>query len=197
MDPVEAWIDVAELRRLAQRLMAPQREAKPNASASEDSPFGELSQEIITSADRSAQVSVIPVTSVVEPVPPVIVESAPAVSPEVIAEAGTSLAQGISAFRRWLGDRFHAKGLFLLDASGETIVDETGNEQLRFLAKDWVGNSTLTGGTYVQIKIAAEDVLGLFVRESAAGPLIHGVVLPYALDAAAAAELRAAMPQLP
>lgn len=197
MDPVEAWIDVAELRRLAQRLMAPQRETKPNANTSEDSPFGELSQDVTTPAESPAQQPAFTVATVAPAVAPVIVESAPVASPEVIADAGTTLAHGISVFRRWLGERFNAKGLFLLDASGATIIDETGNDQLRALAKDWVGNTTLTGGTYVQIKITAEDVLGLFVRESAAGPLIHGVVLPHALDATAAAELRAAMPELP
>lgn len=174
MDPINPWLDPVEVRRLAERLMKPNREP---AAPLTDAGFG--AGFVGYASDSVSQ----------PPLPPQVIH-APAVPavPPPLAESPTT-ARGpfldrISRFRDWMHHHFSATGIFILDREGAVIFDESHHGRLHFLARSLALASRRPGASAgnVHVKIAAGATLEVIPVETTYGSLVLGAVVPEALD---------------
>lgn len=195
MDVVHPWLDPVEVRRLAERLLAPVRE---QAVPVQDAGFGEqfVGYEPTSMAPPAAPVA----TPVAAPAPPVMVaEVAPPVippppppAPEPVVEAPPVVRQDgrgpfldrIGRFRDWLNQNFQAVGVFLLDREGAVIFDESGHGKLHFLARSLAVAARRPGGTpgNVHVKVGAAATLEVIPVDTPYGCLVLGAVVPEPLE---------------
>ncbi len=176
MDPIYPWLDPVEVRRLAERLMKPDREP---AMAVADAGFGEGFV-----GYASEQVAAV----VTQPPPPPREESPPAVQaplpPESPNTARGPFLDRITRFRDWMRHNFSATGIFILDREGAVIFDESNHGRLHFLARSLALASRRPGASAgnVHVKIGAGATLEVIPVETAYGCLVLGAVVPDALD---------------
>lgn len=209
MDPINPWLDPVEVRRMAERLMRPERGA---SLAPVEAGFGEGFEGFADSAplvrETAKQESTPAVESAPEapprpapaPAPPAAPEPAVSVEPEAPREVPpplppaeeTPAARGpflgrIQAFRQWMQTNFGASGLFILDREGSVIFDESGHGRLHFLARSLAIASRRPGTSAgnVHVKIGAGATLEVIPVDTPYGTLVLGAVVPEALDAAA------------
>lgn len=193
MDPINPWLDPVEVRRLADRLMKPNREpAAPLADAGFDSGF------VGYAADPAA----LPATPPQLPPQPLPAPGAPANTLPPPAENPTS-ARGpfldrISRFRDWMRHSFSATGIFILDREGAVIFDESHHGRLHFLARSLALASRRPGASAgnVHVKIGAGATLEVIPVETAYGSLVLGAVVPEALDPPAVLAVMEALAQV-
>lgn len=214
MDPINPWLDPVEVRRMAERLMRPDRAA---AAPPTEAGFGE-GFEGFAESPATAREPVSPPTHSpappAEPLPEPVVavqttpprelsraaeepEPAPAPAPPDVppplppAQQQTS-ARGpflgrIQAFRQWMQTNFGASGLFILDREGAVIFDEGSHGRLHFLARSLAMASRRPGSSTrnVHVKIGAGATLEVIPVDTPFGCLVLGAVVPEALDAGA------------
>jgi hypothetical protein len=196
MDPLHPWIDADEVRRLAARLMKPSRD--PDVSVA-DAGFDEGF--VGFAANRPAAATPAPpVVSQETPPPPApvrspVTTSAPESSP---AAARGPFLKRIRQFRDWMGGRFSASGIFILDREGAVIFDENGHNRLHFLARSLALASRRPGTTAanVHVKIGAATTLEVIPVETAYGCLVLGAVVPEALPPAAVQSVMTALAEI-
>ena len=180
MDPIHPWLDAAEVRRLAERLMKPNREPAVTApDAGFDDAFVGFANDPL------------PQPPAPPPLPPPVREISPPPldSPfQAPAETQTTargpLLDRITRFRDWLHDSFSATGIFILDREGAVIFDESGHGRLHFLARSLALASRRPGALAgnVHVKIGAGTTLEVIPVDTAYGCLVLGAVVPVALD---------------
>lgn len=197
MDPINPWLDPVEVRRLAERLMKPNREpAAPLADAG----FGEG---FVGYASDPVSQPIAP-----PPLPPQVIHAPaappapPANNPPPRAESPT-IARGpfldrISRFRDWMRHNFSATGIFILDREGAVIFDESNHGRLHFLARSLALASRRPGASAgnVHVKIGVGATLEVIPVETAYGSLVLGAVVPEALDPPAVLAVMQALAQV-
>jgi hypothetical protein len=194
MDPIYPWLDPIEVRRLAERLMKPNREpATTVADAGFDEDFvgyasGQSFPEITPVANPTMTApplkSPFVARHVQEPAP---AQAVPDTFPNQIEESPTS-ARGpfldrITHFRDWMRHNFSATGIFILDREGSVIFDETSHGRLHFLARSLALASRRPGVSpgNVHVKISAGATLEVIPVETAYGCLVLGAVVTESL----------------
>ena len=223
MDPIESWVDVSELRRMADALLVhPDDLGKPSLDP-EEAPFGkqfegfeaELGQSVEVSSDavsgqsrgvskaRDALASArelarkggllggpadVPGEAVEErSVAPVRTFSAREEQRMVGDDGegrGDSIIERLVPFGGWLHDALGSQSYFLLERSGEVLVDEIKSEKLHHLARTLAqaaftakrqAGSAAVGNLH--IKVQQGSVLEVIPVNTREGLLIMGIVL--------------------
>lgn len=194
MDPIYPWLDPIEVRRLADRLMKPNREpATTVADAGFDEGFvgyasGESFPEITSiAAPIMAPPQVASPFIAQHNAEPALPPAIPQAFPERVEENPTS-ARGpfldrITHFRDWMRHNFSATGIFILDREGAVIFDETSHGRLHFLARSLALASRRPGASpgNVHVKISAGATLEVIPVDTAYGCLVLGAVVPESL----------------
>lgn len=187
MDVVHPWLDPVEVRRLAERLLAPVRE---QAVPIQDAGFGEqfVGYEPSAAAPLPQPQPPSPVVPVAVVAPPVVVPPEPE---PVVVEAPAPRNDGrgpfldrMARFRDWLNRNFQAVGVFLLDREGAVIFDESGHGKLHFLARSLAVASRRPGGMpgNVHVKVGASATLEVIPVDTPYGCLVLGAVVPAPLE---------------
>jgi hypothetical protein len=186
MDPIYPWLDPVEVRRLAERLMAPDREP---SMAVADAGFGEgfvgYAAGLVTSVTPP---SLPPTPSPMPPPAPREQPLAPAQTHQQLSEGHTTargpFLERITRFRDWMRHNFSATGIFILDREGSVIFDESSHGRLHFLARSLALASRRPGASpgNVHVKIGAGATLEVVPVETAYGCLVLGAVVPEPLD---------------
>ena len=183
MDPINPWLDPAEVRRLAERLMQPNREPA------------------VTAPDAGFNDAFVGYASEPVPQPP----APPPPGREVIplAPLTQTTARGpfldrITRFRDWLHHSFSATGIFILDREGAVIFDESSHGRLHFLARSLALASRRPGALAgnVHVKIGAGATLEVIPVDTTYGCLVLGAVVPEALDPPAVLAVMEALAQV-
>ena len=193
MDPIHPWLDPIEVRRLAERLMTPNREpAVPLADAGFGEGFVGYASDPATPPPLPPQM--VPATAV-PAVPPAPTLPPPAQTP---SSARSPFLDRISRFRDWMRDSFSATGIFILDREGAVIFDESHHGRLHFLARSLALASRRPGASAgnVHVKIGAGATLEVIPVETAYGSFVLGAVVPEALDPAAVLAVMEALAQV-
>ena len=197
MDPINPWLDPAEVRRLAERLMKPDREPSLTAAdAGFDDGFvgfaSEQAPSTFTPARVVAHEQPLPVATIVQP-PPVEVPSA-----DVLVGARGPFLDRINRFRDWMRQNFSATGIFILDREGAVIFDESKHGRLHFLARSLALASRRPGASAgnVHVKIGAGATLEVIPVETAYGCLVLGAVVPDSLPPPSVMAVMAALSQV-
>lgn len=186
MDPINPWVDAAEVRRLAERLLAPAHQPDPSIrDAGFDAHF-------IGYASGGPSCPTPVVTP--PPLPPVTIERT--VNPPPITAASISspfqpivesrtVVRGpfldrITRFRDWFASEFSATGIFILDREGSVIFDENGNEKLHSLARNLALASRKPGAppANVRLKIGTRAILEVIPVDTAYGYLVLAAIVP-------------------
>jgi hypothetical protein len=197
MDVVLPWLDPAEVRRMAERLMAPvQEQAVPVVDAG----FGEqfVGYEPV-SAVVEAPATVVPVLAQpqpeLEPEDEEIEEAEEIVEAEPPVEIRGPFLDRIGRFRDWLHHHFQAVGVFLLDREGAVIFDESGHGKLHFLARSLAISSRRPGVVpgNVHVKVGASATLEVIPVDTPYGCLVLGAVVPAPLEPQAISAVMAAL----
>ncbi|MDB6079937.1 MAG: hypothetical protein JWO82_3684 [Akkermansiaceae bacterium] len=211
MDPLEPWVDVAAVRRMAEQLMAasplPQVDAGPDAGFGSD--FIGYSPEHV-----SPQAVVIPpppppvaivetpvVAAIPEPAPePAIfppretqpLETGPA--PAVVERRGPLLDR-LGRFREGLVRYTSAQGVFILDREGKPVMDDASFGKLYFLARSLAQAYRPVAGQpgNVHVKINANLILEVIPVDTPFGTLVLGAVLSQPLSAQIVGEIATAL----
>lgn len=185
-DPIEAWVDSAALRRMGELLVRSPRRGHAEGNAQDSLPgppeverAGRHLAHARALADRSG---------VLRPAS----ESRPTVPQSTRAPLGPGPLLGrLTAFRDWLHGEVGVQGFFLLEASGEPIVDELSHEGLRQLALRLARSASQAGGLEpaapgLQVQVSPESQLEVIPAETPLGFLILGLVSAHPLSANAA-----------
>lgn len=178
MDPVYPWIDPIEVRRMADRLMKPNRE--PGVTVT-DAGFDEGFVGYGTdSVSRPHTPPPLP------PAAPLMHETVAEVSaqPESPFMARGPFLDRIKRFRGWMHQNFAATEIFILDREGAVIFDESHHGRLHFLARSLALASRRPGvlAGNVHVKIGAGATLEVIPVETAYGSLVLGAVVPESLS---------------
>ncbi|MEY4569365.1 MAG: hypothetical protein RLZZ398_804 [Verrucomicrobiota bacterium] len=192
MNPINPWLDPAEVRRMADRLIKPARE--PNVTVA-DAGFDE--RFVGYAAPQAAPPPVHEVPAAVVAVPVAIPVGGPITSKKPLI-ARNPLFDHITRFRDWMRHNFAATGIFVLDGEGAVIFDENNHGRLHFLARSLVLASRrprISVGN-VHIKISAGATLEVIPVETAYGRLVLGAVVAESLAPASVAAVMKALAQV-
>lgn len=183
MNPIDTWIDTDEVRRLAERLMSPERQAPANVRESgfNDSfvgfaDVGQVTPPAVPSPAPAAKIAPPAVTSVTLPQPAV--ETPLATSAE-FATLASSLhkAHGASA-------------VFMINQDGSVLHDE-GCSHLHFAARGMALNWKLGDSVNpVRLLIHAGSYLELVPVSSPQGRLILGIIVSQPISLPTLAAIR-------
>jgi hypothetical protein len=179
MDSIYPWLDAAAVRRLAERLMNPDRQ--PTMAGTEAGPGLDDGFEGFALSGSP------PVTS---PLPPPTKGT-----PELTT---VPLAAGVSLFRDWLRENYSVQEIFILDHQGAVIIDENPQGRWRFLAQQAALTSHLTVATagHLRLKISATAILEIIPVSTESGGRVVGAVVSTPLDAAAVIAVMEALRQM-
>jgi hypothetical protein len=170
MNPIDSWLDPAEVRRLAELLLVPAREPEITApDAGFDRGF-----EGFASARPAASVYRPAAGPTAEPV-----VYAPPAQPDPLDLLKGPLRDRVLQLRNWLRQHFAAHDIFLLDREGAVIFDETGHGKLHFLARSLALSSRRPGASFgnVHIKVSSDSTLEVIPADTPFGCLVLGVVV--------------------
>jgi hypothetical protein len=177
MNPIDTWVDTDEVRRLAERLMSPDRQTRPNI---EESGFDDAFvgfAEVKPAAPAISQVAATP--------PP-----APAPKATVPTQTHTALAAeksptAPSAFNElavWLRQQFGASAVFVVNLDGSVLHDE-GCAHLHFAARGMALNWKIRGAVKpVRLLVHAGSYLELIPLDHPQGRLILGIIVPQPIN---------------
>ncbi len=176
MDPINPWLDAAEVRCLAERLMTPNREPAVTAP---DVGFGDA---FIGFANDPLPQQPAPLTPLVRDVPPGPITPPP--PPETQTAGRSPSLDRITRFRDWLHHRFSATGIFILDREGAVVFDESSHGRLHFIARSLALASRRPGALAgnVHIMVGAGATLEVIPVDTPNGFLVLGAIVPEALD---------------
>ncbi|MEO1826303.1 MAG: hypothetical protein ABGZ31_11395 [Roseibacillus sp.] len=223
MDPIESWVDVSELRRMADALLVHPDDAGGTCADPEEAPFGkqfegfeaELGPDVKVSSDalsgqsRGASKARDALASARELARKGGLLGGPADPPrEGVEERSGAPARALSAseeqgmvgdggegggesiierlvpFGGWLHDALGSHSYFLLERTGEVLVDEIKSEKLHHLART-LAQAAFTAkrqaGTAavgnLHIKVQQGSVLEVIPVNTREGLLIMGILL--------------------
>ena len=187
-DPIEAWVDGAELRRMGELLVAPVRSAggaAEKATKIGGQPQAEsdiASQHLARARELADRGGVLACHSKEDRAPK-------ADSSEVPLGPGPLLGR-LTAYRDWLHQEVGVRQFFLLEESGETIVDEPQHEGLRQLALRLARSAGSSGGLdasggSLRVQVNAEFQLEVITAASRLGKLVLGLLVHSPLSPAA------------
>lgn len=203
MDPINPWVDASEVRRMAERLLAPSRQPGTEIrDAGFDSDF-------IGYANERAPIPSPPPADPPLPQPPAVIEHhlppssatpSPAFQTVQPPPPSRDSARGpfldrILRFRDWFASEFSATGIFILDREGAVIFDESGNEKLQSLARNLALASRKPGAppSNVRLKIGTRATLEVIPVDTAYGYLVLAAIVPETLSPAAVAAIMDAL----
>ena len=186
MNPINPWLDPAEVRRLAEKLLAPVNQTlhEPPADPGFDSGFVGFA----ASPPPGARERRAPARPDDAPVPAPVTVAGPAAPPQ--EAPATQAAFGpfldrLHLFRDWLQRHFATTGIFILDRDGAVIFDDSGHGKVHFLARSLALASRRpgcpSGNVHLKIGTAALEVIPV---ETPAGWLVLGAVVPAAIPPA-------------
>lgn len=194
MDPVNPWLDPAEVRHLAEQLLRPVAPARLSAAdpGFDASFIGFTSGGAATVLPLPAEPAPAavpqqaPQAPPVPPIPQTVQPAAapvpqPAPEPPPAAPSRTRFLQRIHIFRDWLAKNFQATDIFILDREGKVIFDESGHGRLHFMARNLAIASRGSGNIHVKIGPAA--ILEVIPCDTPYGRIVLGALLPDALPA--------------
>jgi hypothetical protein len=197
MDPINPWLDAAEVRRLAERLMKPAH--NPGASVT-DAGFDEAFEGYASSRPPAPQPpqEVAPAGISESRAEPQSDRSPPALTPApepIASSARGPFLDRIHRFRDWMRHHFAATGIFILDREGAVIFDESNHGRLHFLARSLALASRRPGTSAgnVHVKIGAGATLEVIPVETAYGCLVLGAVVPESLSPASVSAVMEAL----
>lgn len=196
MDPVNPWLDPADVRRLADRLLRPA--IGPTLQHVADPGFGDHFEGFAPAASAAP-----PPRDPVQrrptppPAPPAPLAPPPPAGPRAVAARGPFLDR-ILRFRSWMISQFATRGLFLLDRDGAVIFDDGSHGELHFLARSLAQSSRRPAGGAgnLHVKVGAEAILEVIPVDSPYGWLVLGTVVPKALSPAAVSAIINALRQV-
>jgi hypothetical protein len=192
MNPINPWLDPDEVRRMAERLLAPAHKPDPGIrDAGFDSAF--IGYAAGAPANAAPAQPAPPPAASPPPLPPVTIErtvtpppaTADAISSpfQMVTESRT-VARGpfldrITRFRDWFSSEFSASGIFILDREGSVIFDENGNEKLHSLARNLALASRKPGAppANVRLKIGTRAILEVIPVDTAYGYLVLAAIV--------------------
>jgi len=200
MDPLEPWIDASAVRRLAESLLADNRE--PEVTDSPDAGFGNDFVGFAGGSPRPATpppvAPELPGDEVFEseldaPMPPA-VDPTPA---EPLPPGRGPLLVRLARFRDALIRHTGARGVFILDREGKPVMEDPAYARMHFLARSLAQAYRPVAGQAgnVHVKIGANEVLEVVPVETPFGWLVLGTVVPRPLTAVVVAEIAAALKQ--
>lgn len=215
MDPLEPWVDVAAVRRMAEQLMTesplPEVDAGPDAGFGSDfigyAPLhGQSPQTVAAAAFTPPPIP----QAIAEPVPaplqePVLEQLEPVIfppreipMPEIEAppaERRGPLLDRLGRFRDGLVRYTSAQGVFILDREGKPVMDDSSFGKLYFLARSLAQAYRPVAGQpgNVHVKINANLVLEVIPVETPFGTLVLGAVLSQPLTAQIVGEIATAL----
>ena len=177
MNPIDTWVDTDEVRRLAERLMSPDRQARPNIQESgfDDSFVGFAEAKPAAPAIKQAA-----------PTPPAApAPQAPAPTPTHTALAAAKSPATPSAFNglaAWLHQQCGASAVFVVNLEGSVLHDE-GYAHLHFAARgmalNWKIRDTVKP---VRLLVHAGSYLELIPLNHPQGRLILGIIVPQPIN---------------
>lgn len=187
MDPINPWLDRAEVRRLAERLMKPSSETIVPVS---DAGFDDAFVGFTGSVAYAPAPPEIHEKNIAEPPP----EPEPDITQIATPTRGPFLER-ISRFRDWMRDAFGASGVFLLDREGDVIFDEGGHGKLHLLARSLASAARRPGAPSgnVHVKVGAAATLEVIPVDTPYGCLILGAVVSNPLPPASVAQVMASL----
>ncbi len=177
MNPIDTWVDTDEVRRLAERLMSPDRQTRPNIQESgfDDSFVGFA--EAKPAAPAIKQAAPTP--------PPAPAPQAPAPTPTHTALAAAKSPATPSAFNglaAWLHQQCGASAVFVVNLEGSVLHDE-GYAHLHFAARgmalNWKIRDTVKP---VRLLVHAGSYLELIPLNHPQGRLILGIIVPQPIN---------------
>lgn len=198
MDPIYPWLDPAEVRRLAERLLQPDREpAMAQMDAGFDDDFVGFASEAPPSGFPPARIISEPAPPPPPVMPPPAADLHPPLSDSPAGARGPFLDR-INRFRDWMRQNFSASGIFILDREGAVIFDESKHGRLHFLARSLALASRRPGASAgnVHVKIGAGATLEVIPVETAYGCLVLGAVVPESLPPPSVMAVMAALSQV-
>lgn len=193
MDPINPWVDAAEVRRMAERLLAPSQQPDPSFR---DAGFDAEFIGYATGGPTSFAPPVTPTSAPASPPAPVAAGRTITPPPSAVALSSPfhSMADArkivrgpfldrITRFRDWFAAEFSATGIFILDREGAVIFDENGNEKLHSLARNLAIASRKPGAppANVRLKIGTRATLEVVPVDTAYGYLVLGAIVPEVL----------------
>lgn len=194
MDTINPWLDPSEVRHLAEKLLRPVAPAKINAA---DPGFNDTfvgftpqnKENVNTQEDQNTSTQRLPAipTSNQEPAPEHQPEAEfqpvhPAPAPEIQANtppqdpSQARFLERIHIFRDWLAQHFKASEIFILDADGNVIFDESGHGRLHSMACNLAATSDSLGN--IHVKIGPSSILEVLPCNTAHGRIILGTLVP-------------------
>tara|TARA_Y100000766_G_scaffold89080_1_gene75560 strand:- start:2409 stop:3155 length:747 start_codon:yes stop_codon:yes gene_type:complete len=223
MDPIESWVDVSELRRMADALLVQPYDAGETCPDPEEAPFGkqfegfeadlgqsvEVSSNAVSGQSRGASKARDALASARELARKGGLLGGPDDSPRAASEersvaparafsaceeqgmvgddgegGGESIIERLVPFGGWLRDALGSHSYFLLERTGEVLVDEIKSEKLHHLART-LAQAAFTAkrqaGTAavgnLHIKVQQGSVLEVIPVNTREGLLIMGILL--------------------
>jgi hypothetical protein len=196
MDPVRPWMDAGEVRRLAERLLAP---TGGEPFPAPDEPFGSQFEGFTGTVTVDALPGAGTPRTAAEPPPLPTMETV--ATPADLGEVPRGpFLQRVQRFRDWLHEQFGARGVFLLDRDGRVIFDDGVNPKLQALARSLaLASRAAAGAGNVHFKIGSDATLEVIPAETHYGAMVLGMVVVQAVSPRGVALIidglsRAAMP---
>ncbi|MEP2775139.1 MAG: hypothetical protein ABJQ29_02435 [Luteolibacter sp.] len=186
MDPLNPWLDPAEVRHLAEQLLRPVAQSRLTANdAGFDESFVGFAA---TPRPQSAPYPEPPAPAQApqQPAPPQEAPQQPAApepphpSPPPAPPSRTRLLERVHIFRDWLAKNFEARDVFILDREGKVIFDESGHGRLHFMARNLAHASTGTGN--IHVKIGPGSILEVIPSQTPYGRIVLGMLVPESLS---------------
>lgn len=191
MNPINPWVDADEVRRMAERLLAPAHQPDPGIR---DAGFDAGFIGYASGAPASTPPPQPAPAPAAPPPPHVTIERTVTPAPtdgdaisspfHTVTESRT-VARGpfldrITRFRDWFAREFSATGIFILDREGAVIFDENGNEKLHSLARNLALASRKPGAppANVRLKIGTRAILEVIPVDTAYGYLVLAAIVP-------------------
>ncbi|MEY5012563.1 MAG: hypothetical protein RLZ22_293 [Verrucomicrobiota bacterium] len=181
MNPIDTWIDTDEVRRLAERLMSPERKAQSTVRETgfNDSFIGFADIDPSPSAPASPAE---PIAKISTPAP------APALTPAPLRQStelkSPAISSDFTALATGLRQDSNASAVFVMNADGGILHDE-GCAHLHFAARgmalNWKHGNTPNP---VRLLVHAGSYLELIPVNQPQGRLIWGLVVPQPLSLA-------------
>ena len=175
MNPIDTWIDTDEVRRLAGRLISPERQApeKVRESGFDDSfvGFADLGESNPSPVSSPAVVAM-----VASPAPEPAAETTIKL-PKPVAEKPTPISTKFDELSGWLRENCDASAVFVTDLDGSILHDE-GCAHLHFAARSMASNWKLgQSANPLRLLVNAGSYLQLIPVNHPQGRLILGVIV--------------------
>jgi hypothetical protein len=190
MDTINPWLDSAEVRRLAERLMN-------QSHAPFTPPLNPHFDQVFVGFEADSS-----------PPPQIILDSIPQpligskIQPSTVSQLPviemTSPDQ-IQLFRDWVNERFLATEIFIIGQSGTVIFDESKNKRFHFIAHSLASASLRAGNLVgnVRLKINARETLEIIPVETIRGFVALGLLVTESLSSESVLKIMRALFQLP